>query len=60
MQIPSTLDGELPSRAFGTRDRDAPILIGERYLVKDGQGRDVAGELLSGVVDENTMGGSNT
>jgi hypothetical protein len=55
MQIPSTLDGELPSRAFGERDREAPILIGERYLVKDGEGHDVAGELLSGVVHENEM-----
>ncbi len=55
MQIPSTLDGELPSRAFDDGDREAPILIGERYLVKDGEGRDVAGELLSGVVNENEM-----
>jgi hypothetical protein len=37
------------------RDREAPILIGERYLVKDGEGRDVPGELLSGVVNENEM-----
>jgi hypothetical protein len=55
MQIPSTLDGELPSRAFGARDPDAPILIGARYLVKDGEGRDVAGELVSGIVDQNQM-----
>jgi hypothetical protein len=30
-------------------------VIGARYLVKDREGRDVAGELLSGVVDENEM-----
>jgi hypothetical protein len=55
MQIPSTLDGELPSRAFGERDREAPIQIGARYIVKDREGRDVTGELLSGVVHENQM-----
>jgi hypothetical protein len=36
MVVPSTLDGELPSRAFGKKD--TPILIGERYLVPDADG----------------------
>jgi hypothetical protein len=50
MQIPSTLDGELPSKAFG--EKGVPILIGERYLVQDEQGREVAGELVSAVMME--------
>jgi SEC-C motif len=53
MQIPSTLDGELPSKAFG--EKGAPILIGERYLVPDVDGREVAGELVSAVVMETQM-----
>jgi hypothetical protein len=53
MVVPSTLDGELPSRAFGKRD--TPILIGERYLVPDANGREVPGELVSAVLTESTM-----
>jgi hypothetical protein len=53
MQIPSTLDGELPSKAFG--EKGVPILIGERYLVPDTDGREVAGELVSAVVMEREM-----
>jgi hypothetical protein len=55
MQIPSTLDGDLPSRAFADRSREARILIGERYLVPDADGREVPGELLSAVVTESEM-----
>lgn len=50
MQIPATLDGELPSRAFGARG--VPILVGERYVVPDAEGREVAGELTSAVMME--------
>ena len=53
MQIPSTLDGELPSRAF-----EGPVeqlRIGERYLIQDKDGRNVAGELLQGLVLEQEM-----
>jgi len=50
MVIPTTLDGDLPSRAFGGRGE--PILVGERYMVKDADGQDVAGEVLSAMVDE--------
>jgi hypothetical protein len=50
MQIPSTLDGALPSRAFG--DSSSQVLVGERYIVKDADGRDVAGELVQGLVLE--------
>jgi hypothetical protein len=54
MQIPSTLDGELPSRAFDPH-REARILIGERYLVPDADGREVPGELVSAAVTESDM-----
>ena len=53
MQIPQTLDGELPSKAFG--EKGEAILIGERYLVPDADGRQVAGELVSAVVMESEM-----
>jgi len=53
MQIPKTLDGELPSKAFG--EKGEPILIGERYLVPDADGQQVAGELVSAVVMESEM-----
>jgi hypothetical protein len=53
MQIPSTLDGELPGRAFGAPE--ARFLVGERYLVKDRGGRDAAGELLQALVLEDEM-----
>ena len=55
MQIPSTLDGELPSRAFGGKGPLPPILIGERYMVPDADGREVLGELVSAVMVENQM-----
>jgi hypothetical protein len=55
MQIPSTLDGELPSRAFGGKGPLPPILIGERYMVPDADGREVPGELVSAVMVENQM-----
>lgn len=53
MVIPSTLDGKLPSRAFGKKG--TPILIGERYLVPDADGREVPGELVSAVLTESAM-----
>jgi hypothetical protein len=31
------------------------MLVGERYLVKDGEGRDVVGELVQGLVLESEM-----
>jgi len=53
MQIPSRLDGDLPSRAFRTEeDKLPPLLIGERYLVPDVEGREVPGELISAIVME--------
>jgi hypothetical protein len=52
MQIPSTLDGELPAKAFGDTDTASQLLVGERYLVKDADGRDVAGELVQARVLE--------
>jgi len=51
MEVPSTLNGELPSREFGKRG--TPILIGERYLVPDGNGQEQPGELISAVLHEN-------
>jgi hypothetical protein len=53
MEIPTTLDGSLPSRAFG--EPSQPILIGERYLVSDKSGSEVAGELMSAVMNETEM-----
>jgi len=50
MQIPSTLDGELPSRAFGKGE--ARVLIGERFELPAQDGRTVIGELAQGIVDE--------
>jgi hypothetical protein len=50
MQIPGTLDGELPAKVFG--DTASRLLVGERYLVKDAGGRDVAGELVQALVRE--------
>jgi hypothetical protein len=55
MQIPTTLDGELPSRAFGDPNRQPRILIGEHYLVPNADGREVRGELVSAVVSPNEM-----
>ena len=53
MEIPSTLDGKLPSVAFG--QQGARILVGERYLVKDGEGREVAAEVFAAFVNEQDM-----
>jgi hypothetical protein len=52
MQIPSTLNGELPSKAFGDTDTASQLLVGERYLVKDAEGHDVAGELIQALVHD--------
>jgi hypothetical protein len=52
MQIPSTLDGEIPAKAFGGTDTASQLLVGERYLVKNAEGRDVAGELVQALVLE--------
>jgi hypothetical protein len=53
MQIPSTLDGDLPSRAFQREsDKLPPLLIGERYAVPNADGREEPGELVSAVVME--------
>jgi hypothetical protein len=54
MRIPNTLDGELPGRAF-VKEAEPRMLVGERYLVKDSEGRDVMGELVQGLVLENEM-----
>lgn len=53
MQIPATLDGRLPSAAFGAPE--TRLLVGERYFVKDRDGREVAGELIQALVRENEM-----
>src|SRR5260370_26585914 len=54
MRIPNTLDGELPGRAF-EKGAEPRMLVGERYLVKNGEGRDVVGELIQGLVLESEM-----
>jgi SEC-C motif len=48
--IPSTFDGEIPEFAFG---EGAPrLLIGQRYLVKDGDGTEQPGLLTTATVVE--------
>ena len=47
--IPSTFDGVLPSKAFG--DGKTPrLLIGQRYLVPDLSGGEIAGVLVDAIV----------
>lgn len=48
--VPVTFDGEIPEFAFG--EAEHRLLIGRRYLVKDGDGNDVPGELTSATVNE--------
>jgi hypothetical protein len=50
VDIPSTFDGEIPEFAFG---EGAPrLLIGQRYLVKDGDGTERLGLLTTATVVE--------
>lgn len=46
--IPSTFDGEIPELAYGKTE--ARLVIGGKYLVPDGSGKDVAGELVEAIV----------
>ena len=47
--LPSTFDGQLPSVAFG--DGNTPrLLVGQRYLVPDTDGQQIAGVLEDAVV----------
>ena len=48
-EIPSTFHGEAPEFAFG--DTPPRLLIGEKYMVPDGEGREVPGKLVSATVD---------
>ena len=48
--VPVTFDGEIPEFAFG--EAEHRLLIGQRYLVKDGGGNDVPGELTSATVNQ--------
>jgi hypothetical protein len=50
MQIPVTLDGQPPARAFGSGNRR--VLIGERYELPGQDGRILVGELTHGIVME--------
>lgn len=47
-RIPSTFDGDIPELAFG--ETKARLKIGERYLVPDKNGKEVAGELIEATV----------
>jgi hypothetical protein len=50
LNIPATLDGRLPSRAFV---QESPrLLVGERYEVPTSDGKTALGELMSGIVNE--------
>jgi SEC-C motif len=53
MAVPDTLDGSLPSRAFGKPG--TPLLIGERYLIPTEDGSERPAELLDGVVNPETQ-----
>jgi hypothetical protein len=48
--IPPTFDGEIPEFAFG--EASQRLLIGRRYLVKDGEGNDRVGVITSATVAE--------
>ena len=48
-EIPSTFNGEMPGSLTGS-DEVPPLRIGERYLVPDASGADVAGRLESATV----------
>lgn len=46
--IPSTFDGEIPELAYGKTE--ARLVIGGKYLVPDGSGKEVVGELVEAIV----------
>lgn len=46
--IPSTFDGEVPEFAYG--EIQQRLIIGERYLIPDQDGREIAGELVEATV----------
>jgi hypothetical protein len=48
-EIPSTFDGEMPG-SFTKSDEVPPLKIGGRYLIPDGNGSEVEGQLLSATV----------
>jgi hypothetical protein len=48
--IPSTFDGEMPEFAFGSNEQR--LIVGNNYLLPDGKGGEVVGELQHAVVME--------
>jgi hypothetical protein len=50
--IPVTFDGEIPEFSFNEETQKNRLLIGNKYLVPDGQGNDVEGILMTATVSE--------
>ena len=51
--IPSTFNGEMPEYAY-EYTKNAPLIIGNKYLVPNADGKEVEGELVDAVVIEET------
>ncbi|RYG96141.1 MAG: hypothetical protein EON58_12700 [Alphaproteobacteria bacterium] len=52
-EIPTTFNGELPGSLFASGILP-PLRIGQRYLIPDGDGGEVAGRLISATVEQET------
>jgi len=50
--IPATFDGEIPEFSFDEAVKKNRLVIGNRYLIPDGQGNDVVGVLMTATVSE--------
>lgn len=51
-EIPVTFDGEIPEFSFNDEAKKNRLLIGNRYLIPDGQGNSVEGILTNATVSE--------
>jgi len=51
-EIPVTFDGEIPEFSFDEAAKKNRLLIGNRYLIPDGQGNDVVGILMTATVSD--------
>lgn len=55
-EIPSTFDGEIPDFVYG--EQETRLIIGQRYMVPDGQDRELPGELVDATVIDDTIVGA--
>lgn len=51
-EIPVTFDGEIPEFSFDEKVKKNRLLIGNRYIIPDGQGNEVEGILMTATVSE--------